>query len=94
MNKSELIKKVAAKMGATKVVATDAVDAVFSVITEELASHADVRLPGFGNFSVSERAASEVRNPRTGEPIRIEAQKIPKFKAGKALKTAVNEETV
>ena len=67
-----------------------AVDAVFDSITGSLKSGTEVRLVGFGTFSVSRRAASQGRNPRTGEPIQIPASNQPKFKAGKGLKDAVN----
>ena len=62
----------------------------FDAVTETLKSGDEVRIIGFGNFSVSERAATEGRNPRTGETIQIPASKTPKFKAGKGLKDAVN----
>jgi DNA-binding protein HU-beta len=66
------------------------VDAVLSSIAKSLKKGDEVRLVGFGTFSVAKRAASEGRNPRTGEKIKIPASKQPKFKAGKALKDAVN----
>ena len=67
-----------------------AVDAVFSVITGELKKGGDVRLVGFGNFTVSKRAASTGRNPQTGAEVKIPARTVPKFSAGKGLKDAVN----
>ncbi|MBV9522010.1 MAG: HU family DNA-binding protein, partial [Alphaproteobacteria bacterium] len=70
--------------------ATKAVDAVFESITDSLKKGDEVRLVGFGTFLVSARAASEGRNPRTGEAIKIPASKQPKFKAGKGLKDALN----
>jgi DNA-binding protein HU-beta len=90
MNKNDLIAEVAAKTGQTKVAAGEAVDAAFAAITTALAQGDDVKIAGFGNFVVSTRAASEGRNPRTGETIAIPAQKAAKFRAGKALKDAVN----
>ncbi len=91
MNKNDLIAAVAVAADMSKVDAASAVDGVFSSITNELASGGDVRLVGFGTFSVAQRAASEGRNPRTGEKIQIPASKQPKFKAGKGLKDAVNK---
>lgn len=90
MNKNELISTVAETAGLSKADATKAVDAVFSSVTNALSKGDDVRLVGFGTFSVAHRAASQGRNPRTGEPIAIAASKQPKFKAGKQLKDAVN----
>ena len=90
MNKNDLVAHVADSTGLTKNDATKAVDAVFDSITDALKGGDEVRLVGFGSFSVAERAASEGRNPRTGEKIMIAASKQPKFKAGKALKDAVN----
>lgn len=90
MNKNDLIASVADNSGLSKADAARAVDAVLESITGSLASGQDVRLVGFGTFSVANRAASEGRNPRTGEKIQIPASRQPKFKAGKALKDAVN----
>lgn len=90
MNKNDLIARVAEASDLAKADATKAVDAVFEVITDTLKDGDEVRLVGFGTFSVSERAATEGRNPRTGEAIQIPASKQPKFKAGKGLKDAVN----
>lgn len=90
MNKNDLISKVAEDAGLSKADASKAVDSVFDSITDSLKAGTEVRLVGFGTFAVAERAASEGRNPRTGEPITIAASKQPKFKAGKALKDAVN----
>ncbi|RMF70590.1 MAG: HU family DNA-binding protein [Alphaproteobacteria bacterium] len=90
MNKNDLISKVADATGLSKAEAAKAVDAVFSTITDALKSGDDVRLVGFGTFSVATRAATTGRNPRTGETIQIPASKQPKFKAGKQLKDAVN----
>lgn len=90
MNKAELIDAVAAKSGLQKNEASRAVDAVFDAITEALKGGDAVSLLGFGSFAVKGRAARSGRNPRTGETIEIAASKIPGFKAGKALKDAVN----
>lgn len=90
MNKNDLIASVADAGGLSKADATRAVDSVFSSIAGALAKGDEVRLVGFGTFSVAKRAASEGRNPRTGQKIKIPASKQPKFKAGKALKDAVN----
>ncbi len=76
--------------GVTKKVAADAADAVFAYISKELAAGGKVQIPGFGTFSVSFRAARKGRNPQTGAEIDIAASKGAKFKAGKALKDAVN----
>lgn len=90
MNKNELIAAVAEKADLTKAKAAEAVDAFIDAVTEALAADDEVRLVGFGTFAVSQRAASEGRNPRTGSVIKIAASTQPKFKAGKALKDAVN----
>ncbi|MCR4379185.1 MAG: HU family DNA-binding protein [Rhodospirillales bacterium] len=90
MNKNDLIAAVADTTGMTKADATKAVDGVLESVTGALKSGDEVRLVGFGTFSVAKRAASTGRNPRTGESIKIPASKQPKFKAGKALKDAVN----
>lgn len=90
MNKNELISAVADKCEMTKAQAGDAVDAVLDTVTGSLASGNEVRILGFGNFSVAQRKATTARNPRTGETVAVAASKAPKFKAGKALKDAVN----
>ena len=90
MNKNELVDAVATAADLKKSEATLAVDAVFEAITGALKKGEEVRLVGFGTFAVSQRAASEGRNPRTGDKIQIKASKQPKFKAGKGLKDAVN----
>lgn len=90
MNKADLVTKVAELSGLTKADADKVVDATFDAITHALKGGDEVRLVGFGSFSVSQRAASEGRNPRTGEKIKIAASKQPKFSAGKGLKEAVN----
>jgi DNA-binding protein HU-beta len=90
MNKAELIDAVTTQAGLQKADATRAVDAVFDSITGALKSGDAVSLLGFGTFVVKVRAARAGRNPRTGETIEIAASKAPTFKAGKALKDAVN----
>ena len=89
MNKNDLIAAVAESTGLAKNDAAKAVDAVLDLIGGTLKGGNEVRLVGFGTFSVASRAASEGRNPRTGETIKIPASKRPKFSAGKALKDAV-----
>ncbi len=91
MNKKELVAEIAAKTDLTKKQAEAAVDALIATVTDELKKGEKVQLVGFGTFEVSERAARDGRNPRTGETIEIAAVKAPKFKAGKALKDAINE---
>lgn len=90
MNKQDLISAVASESDISKAKAALAVDAVMNAIKGTLKSGDSVRLVGFGTFSVSDRAATTGRNPRTGEKIDIPASKQPKFKAGKELKEAVN----
>ena len=90
MSKQELIGSVADTSGLSKGDASKAVESVFDSITAALRKGDEVRLVGFGTFSVSKRKASTGRNPRTGEPMTIKASSQPKFKAGKGLKDAVN----
>lgn len=90
MNKNELVDAVAAATELKKADATKAVDSVFDAISAALKKGDEVRLVGFGTFSVQAREASEGRNPRTGEKIKIAASKQAKFKAGKTLKDALN----
>ncbi|MCB1615768.1 MAG: HU family DNA-binding protein [Pseudomonadales bacterium] len=90
MNKSELIDAVATATDLPKASAGRALDAVLSSITDALAKGDQVALVGFGTFAVKDRAARTGRNPQTGAEIQIKAAKIPGFKAGKALKDAVN----
>lgn len=90
MNKADLIDMVATKAELSKTDASSAVDAVIDGITSTLKRGDSVTLVGFGTFSVSDRAARTGRNPRTGDVITIPASKSPKFKAGKALKDALN----
>ena len=90
MNKNDLVAQVSESTGLSRGDANKAVDAVVDALTAALKSGDEVRLVGFGTFTVAARAASSGRNPRTGEAIKIAASKQPKFKAGKALKDAVN----
>lgn len=90
MNKSELIEAVARSADISKAAAEKALDGALDAITASLKSGTAVTLVGFGTFKVSARAARIGRNPRTGEEISIQAAKVPKFTAGKALKDAVN----
>jgi len=90
MNKSELISQVAAASGLSRSAAASAVESVFDTITKALSGGDEVRLVGFGTFSVTRRKASVGRNPRTGEEMKIKASNQPKFKPGKFLKDAVN----
>ena len=91
MNKAELIAAVAEKTGLAKKDSEKAVNATFEAISAALAEGGKVQLVGFGTFEVQERAAREGRNPQTGTTMKIKASKAPKFKAGKALKDAVNK---
>ena len=90
MNKSELIDAIAASADLSKASAGRALDAALDAITGALKDDDSVALVGFGTFSVKARAARTGRNPQTGETIQIAAAKVPAFKAGKALKDAVN----
>lgn len=91
MNKNDVIAAVADKTGMSKAAAGEAVDATFDVITDALKGGDEVKIIGFGSFSVAKRAALMGRNPRTGASIKIAASKTPKFKAGKGLKDSVND---
>ena len=90
MNKAELVAAMAEKTQLSKKDAEAALKAFTEVVTEELKKGGKIQLVGFGNFEVSERAAREGRNPLTGATMTIPASKAPKFKAGKALKDAIN----
>ena len=90
MNKSDLVDAVAQSTNNSKADVAKAVDVVFDAISGSLRNGDTVKVPGFGNFSVADRAARQGRNPRTGETLQIAASKHPKFKAGKALKDVVN----
>ena len=90
MNKNDLVAKVASNTGLSKTDSANAVDGIIDAITSSLSAGEEVRLVGFGTFSVARRAATQGRNPRTGERIQIPASNQPKFKAGKGLKASVN----
>ena len=90
MNKAELVAQVAKESELSKDAAEKAVDALFKNIERALSEQDTVRIVGFGNFQVAQRKASARRNPRTGEAVQIPASKVPKFRAGKALKEACN----
>ena len=90
MNKTEFVAAVAEQADISKKDAEKVLKAFVDVVTEEMKKGEKVQLVGFGTFEVSERAAREGRNPQTGKTMKIEACKAPKFKAGKALKDAVN----
>ena len=90
MNKNDLVSAVAGHAGLSKADAAKAVDGVFESITDALRGGQEVRVVGFGTFSVANRKATTGRNPRTGASIQIPASRQPKFKAGKGLKSSVN----
>ena len=90
MNKSQLIDAVAAKSGLTKADTEKTYKAIVETITEEMGKGEQITLIGFGTFLVRDRKARVGRNPRTGKPLEIAASKVPAFRAGKALKDAVN----
>lgn len=90
MNKVELVASMAEKAELTKVDAEKALKAFIDVVTEEMKNGGKVQLVGFGTFETTERAARTGRNPQTGQTIEIGASTSPKFKAGKALKDAIN----
>ena len=92
MNKQELIAAIANRTELSKKDAEKALKAFTDVVAEELKKGEKIQLVGFGTFEVSERAAREGRNPRTGATMKIEATRMPKFKAGKALKDMMNEQ--
>lgn len=89
MNKAQLIERVCERTDLTKKDGQLAVNAVFDVIGEELERGEKVQIVGFGTFETRERAARTGRNPQTGEPLEIEARRVPVFKAGKSLKETV-----
>ena len=91
MNKTELVAAIANEAELSKKDSEKALKAFVDVVTEELKNGRKIQLVGFGTFEVSERAAREGRNPQTGKTMKIAACKAPKFKAGKALKDAVNK---
>ena len=90
MNKAELVAAIAEKTELSKKDSEKALKAFIDVVTEELKKGEKVQLVGFGTFETSKRAAREGRNPQTGKTMTIAACKAPKFKAGKALKDAIN----
>ena len=90
MNKTELVAAMAEKAELSKKDAEKVLKAFTDVVSEELKKGEKIQLVGFGTFEVTQRAAREGRNPQSGEPMKIAASKAPKFKAGKALKDAVN----
>jgi DNA-binding protein HU-beta len=90
MNKGELVNAMADKVGLTRAQAGEALDAAIDTITEALKKGDEVKIVGFGTFVVTDRAAGEARNPRTGEKVQVPASKSPKFRAGAGLKDAVN----
>ena len=90
MNKTELIAAIAEKAEISKKDSEKALKAFIDVVTEQLKNDDKVQLVGFGTFEVSKRAAREGRNPQTGQTMKIDACKAPKFKAGRALKDAIN----
>ncbi len=92
MNKTELVAEIARQTELSRKDAEKAVKAFTDVVTSELKKGEKIQLVGFGTFEVSERAAREGRNPQTGDTMEIKASKSPKFKAGKALKDAVNQQ--
>jgi len=90
MNRKELVDAVAEKAGLSKKDAEGFLNGFIDTVKEELKSGGSVNLVGFGSFKVSDRKAREGRNPRTGGTVKIPARKVPSFKAGKDLKSAVN----
>ena len=90
MNKSELVDQIAASAEISKAVAGRALDATIAAVKTSLKKGGMLTLVGFGTFYVSKRAARNGRNPRTGAAIKIKSAKVPKFRAGKALKDALN----
>jgi len=89
MNKSELVDAIAEAAGVTKTVAGRMLNALVSAVSDTLSKGDQVVIPGFGTFSIGNRSARTGRNPQTGQAIEIKASRVAKFKAGKALKEAV-----
>ena len=89
MNKQAIVEMVHGKLGGTKVQAEEIVDSVFDSIIATMKKGGEVSIAGFGIFSVKGRAARMARNPKTGEQVKVAAKKVPKFRASKALKDAV-----
>jgi len=92
VNKNDLVAAVASSSGLSKADASKAVEATLGSITNALKGGGEVRLVGFGTFSVTNRAASEGRNPRTGEAVEVPGKKVPFFKAGKEMRERLNED--
>ena len=90
MNKNDLIAAISTSAGLSKTDATRTMESIIDTVSNALKRGEEVRIVGFGTFSVSHRKATTGRNPRTGETIQIPASKRPKFSVGKALKEAVN----
>ena len=90
MNKSELVEHMAKSAEITKAKASQALNGFIEAITQSLQEGNSVALTGFGVFNTSDRKAREGRNPQTGEPMQIKASRVPRFKAGKGLKEALN----
>ncbi|MDR1027595.1 MAG: HU family DNA-binding protein [Rickettsiales bacterium] len=90
MNKMELIEAIANEVDVSKAVAGATLDAFINIVTKTLKKKGEIRLVGFGTFTTSKRKATTGRNPQTGAAIKIAASTQPKFKAGKALKDALN----
>ena len=90
MNKGELVSAVAEATGLSRAQAGDAVDATVEAITSALKQGEEVKIVGFGTFVVTDRAAGEARNPRTGEKVSVPTSRSPKFRAGAGLKEAIN----
>ena len=91
MTKTALIAQLANQLNVSKNMAKQMVDSLLDLVTGSLAKGKEVRIQGFGTFKVSQRAARNGVNPRTGEPLKIKAMKVASFKAGKELKTKVNK---
>ncbi|MDF2867298.1 MAG: DNA-binding protein HU-beta [Gammaproteobacteria bacterium] len=91
MNKTQLIDAIAQKAGIRKTDATKALNGLIEAVTKALRKGETVALVGFGSFVVRKRAARTGRNPKTGEPLKIDATRVPSFRAGKALKDAVRD---
>ncbi len=89
MNKQGLVEIVHGKLGGTKVQAEEIVDSIFDAIIATMKKGGEVSVAGFGIFSIKARAARMARNPKTGEQVKVAAKKVPKFRASKALKDAV-----
>ena len=91
MRKQDLVKVVADDTGLSEAQATKAINSFLGAIQDGLANNVEVQLSGFGSFKVVERAARDGRNPRTGEPMKIEARRSPTFKPGTQLKRTIEE---